>query len=63
MNSRRFRLVCLSLLLVPVFGIGAYADSVNLGTAASYAVLAGSTVTSAGPTGTVLNGNLGVSPG
>ena len=63
MNSRRFRLVCLSLLLVPVFGIGAYADSVNLGTAASYAVLAGSTVTSAGPVGTVLNGKLGVSPG
>eukprot|EP01032_Pedospumella_encystans_P012299 gene12299-14238_t len=38
-------------------------EPVDLGTAASYAVLAGSTVTSTGTVGTVINGNIGVFPG
>jgi hypothetical protein len=61
MKSSAVRLFAVSLLLLTLFAVGAYADSVNLGTAGSYAVLAGTTVTNTGPT--VLNGDLGVSPG
>jgi len=61
MRSRSVRWSALSFLLLPLLTIGAYADSITLGTAGSYAVLAGSTVTNTGPS--VLNGNLGVSAG
>src|SRR5579864_4844236 len=61
MTSRSVRWSLLLFLLLPLLAIGAYADSINLGTAGSYVVLAGSTVTNTGPS--VLNGNLGVSPG
>ena len=61
MRSRGVRWSVLSFLVLPLLAIGAYADSITLGTAGSYVVLAGSTVTNTGPS--VLNGNLGVSAG
>jgi len=61
MKSRNIRWLALSFLLLPLLVLGAYADSINLGTAGSYAVLAGSTVTNTGSS--VLTGNLGLWPG
>src|SRR5580693_1552105 len=61
MKSHSIRWLVLSFLSLPMLALSAHAGSVNLGTAGSYAVLAGSTVTSSGSS--VLIGNLGVSPG
>jgi type VI secretion system secreted protein VgrG len=48
-------------MLLPLLAASAFANSVNLGTAGNYAVLAGSTVTNTGPS--ALTGDLGVSAG
>ena len=52
---------CLSLFALPAGDALAQQPPVNLGTAGSFGVLAGSTVTNTGPT--TINGDLGLSPG
>ena len=64
MKSHSTRWLALSFLVLPSLVFSAFAksdNSVNLATAGSYAVLAGSTVTNTGSS--VLTGNLGVWPG
>jgi hypothetical protein len=67
LTKMRFVALLLTPLLVLAVMIGASAPSmaaqlpVNLGTASTYALLAGSTITSTGPT--TINGDVGVHPG
>ncbi len=58
-NHRR-TLTSLGLLVLACVGGPAWAQTVPLGTAASFGVLGGSAITNTGPT--IINGNLGISP-
>jgi hypothetical protein len=62
-DLRRARLAGIALAMLAVFALptAAQAAPVGLGTAGPFVVLGGTTVTNVGPS--VLNGNLGVSPG
>jgi hypothetical protein len=62
-DLRRARLAGIALAILAVFALptAAQAAPVGLGTAGPFVVLGGTTVTNVGPS--VLNGNLGVSPG
>jgi len=55
------RFLALAALATSPFSIYASPININLGTAVSFGVLAGLTITNTGPT--VINGNIGVSPG
>jgi hypothetical protein len=58
---RRMNFVCLAVVIISPLSAYASAINVNLGTAASFGVLAGETVTNIGAT--VIDGNVGVAPG